>query len=194
MAVRRKRAQMANPTNSMKKHVSILTFAAAVCVAIAQPAAGQVVPPAPTTPSAAAPADKPLELSPFVVSEESDTGWLATSTLAGSRMNTPLRDTGASIAVMTSEFLRDIGAVTLEDAVGYAVNIHMATGEGPSPDQNPSMFNFENSQVRVRGVAATVTRNYFRWEVPGDTYNTDRIEENRGPNSILFGVGSAAAL
>lgn len=143
---------------------------------------------------ASAAGEKTIELSPFVVNEDSNSGWLATSTLAGSRLNTPLRDTGASISVMTSEFLQDIGAIGLEDVVGYAVNIHMNGSEGPSPDQNPSMFNYDASQVRVRGVAATVTRNYFRWELQGDTYNADRIEENRGPNSILFGIGSAGGV
>jgi iron complex outermembrane recepter protein len=147
-----------------------------------------------TVSSASANSDQAVELSPFVVNEESDSGWLATSTLAGSRMNTPLRDTGASISVMTSEFLRDIGAIGLEDVVGYAVNIHMSGSEGPSPDQNPSMFNYDAAQVRIRGVPATVTRNYFRWEMQADTYNADRIEENRGPNSILFGIGSAGGV
>lgn len=135
-----------------------------------------------------------VELSPFTVSADDNDSWLATSTLAGSRLNTPLRDTGASIGVMTSEFLRDLGAIELEDAVGYAVNIHMDTNEGTNVNDNGSMFNYDASRVRIRGVAATVTRNYFRWGLQSDAYNADRIEENRGPNSILFGIGSAGGV
>lgn len=39
-----------------------------------------------------------------------------------------------------------------------------------------------------------MTRNYFRWGLQSDAYNADRIEENRGPNSILFGIGSAGGV
>jgi outer membrane receptor for ferric coprogen and ferric-rhodotorulic acid len=153
---------------------------------------------APPAPSAARPADRAddtvVELSPFTVSADEDESWLATSTLAGSRLNTPLRDTGASISVLTSEFLKDLGAIELEDAVGYAVNVHMDTNEGTNVNDNGSMFNYDASRVRIRGVEATVTRNYFRWGLQSDAYNADRIEENRGPNSILFGIGSAGGV
>ncbi len=161
----------------------------------ADPNVGRATPP---LPGAARPVDAaaqtPIELSPFTVSADDSEGWLATSTLAGSRLNTPLRDTGASIGVMTSEFLRDLGAFQLEDAVGYAVNIHLDTNEGTNVNDNGSMMGFDASRVRVRGVEATVTRNYFRWGLQSDSYNADRIEENRGPNSILFGIGSAGGV
>ncbi len=135
-----------------------------------------------------------IELSPFTVSADENESWLATSTLAGSRLNTPLRDTGASISVLTSEFLKDLGAIELSDAVGYAVNVHMDTNEGTNVNDNGAMTNFDASRVRIRGVEATVTRNYFRWGLQSDSYNSDRIEENRGPNSILFGIGSAGGV
>src|SRR5687768_3916399 len=91
----------------MNKHIVDIALSTAMALLFTATGFAQVVPAAPSTP----PKETPVELSPFLVSEDSDSGWLATSTLAGSRMNTPLRDTGASIAVMTSEFLRDIGAI-----------------------------------------------------------------------------------
>ena len=42
-------------------------------------------------------AETAVELSPFVVNAGSDVGYVASSTLSGSRLNTPLRDTAASI-------------------------------------------------------------------------------------------------
>src|SRR5690606_29154057 len=36
--------------------------------------------------------------------------------------------------------------------------------------------------------------NYFRWKLPTNTFNVERIEEARGPNSILFGIASAGGL
>src|SRR5690554_5765675 len=49
-------------------------------------------------------------LSPFEVVSAQDTGYAATSSLAGSRLNTQLRDVASAIQVVTPEFLRDTGA------------------------------------------------------------------------------------
>lgn len=38
------------------------------------------------------------------------------------------------------------------------------------------------------------TRNYFRWYVTSDSYNTERLEFARGPNSILFGDGNPGGI
>ena len=38
--------------------------------------------------------------------------------------------------------------------------------------------------------SAITTRNYFQTDIPFDAYNTTRVTVNRGPNSILFGLGS----
>ena len=43
--------------------------------------------------------DQVVELNPFVVQNDKDSGYLAANTLAGSRLNTSLKDTPASISV-----------------------------------------------------------------------------------------------
>ncbi|MBM3844288.1 MAG: hypothetical protein FJ397_13680, partial [Verrucomicrobia bacterium] len=53
---------------------------------------------APSVPAAPAPGAPPVELSPFVVSTSTDVGYAAENTLAGSRLNTRLRDTAGSVA------------------------------------------------------------------------------------------------
>ena len=66
---------------------------------------GQTVP---TTSSLAPTAtDEPVTLTPFVVAESEDHGYAATSTLAGTRLRTELRDVGAAISVVTSQFMID---------------------------------------------------------------------------------------
>src|SRR5690606_6307694 len=48
---------------------------------------------------------------------------------------------------------------------------------------------------RVRGLAsADNTRDFFVTDIPWDSYNVDRIDIQRGPNSILFGLGSPAGI
>src|SRR5687767_9713319 len=73
--------------------------------------------PAAVSASAAVAVDEPVELAPFTVNSTTDVGYLAGNTLAGSRLNTPLKDTAASISVMTAEFLSDIGALDLNHAL-----------------------------------------------------------------------------
>src|SRR4051812_6533484 len=83
--------------------VALLTFA---CFAAAAPAP-------------AVNKEEPIELSPFVVSTQADTGYAATNTLDGSRLNTALRDTPGAISVFTKDFLDDIGATNMEEILRY---------------------------------------------------------------------------
>jgi outer membrane receptor for ferric coprogen and ferric-rhodotorulic acid len=57
-----------------------------------------------------APPDEIIELTPFVVDSTKDTGYQATSTLAGTRIRTDLRDLGSAISIVTAEFMEDTGA------------------------------------------------------------------------------------
>jgi len=129
--------------------------------------------------------EETIVLSPFEVRSEADRGYVATNTLAGSRINTSLLDTPASISVMTSEFLSDIGALDLRGAMEYAVGAGNHAGEVTGNGLIQNAFN-----IQIRGYRdTTITRNYFTTEIPGDVFNMDRIDVARGPNSILFGIG-----
>ena len=51
------------------------------------------------------------------------------------------------------------------------------------------------ANTRVRGLTeADNTRNYFISDIPWDSYNVGRVDLQRGPNSILFGIGSPAGI
>lgn len=145
--------------------------------------------PAPAT--TAAPDEEVHVLSPFEVSARDDVGYSATNTLAGTRLNTSLRDTAASVSVLTGEFLQDLGALQLGNVVDYMANTQPDWSE--DGDQGNRLTEFHAS-YRVRGINASVARNYFVWALPSDTYNVDRIDQSRGPNSILFGVGSPGGI
>src|SRR3954466_7498880 len=78
----------------------------------------------------AAPASAPLEekdktivLSPFVVDASQDQGYRATNSISGSRLNTPIKDLPMSLEVITSEFMKDIGANDLRQALAYSAGI-----------------------------------------------------------------------
>ena len=140
--------------------------------------------------------DEVVQLTPFEVRSTLDTGYMGFETASGSRLNTKLSDTPASISVFTSEFLDDIGATTIADVARYASNTDFDVGFiGGQPNGNGMMGASQSLTVRglptKGGPASGRTVNFLSYPIEIDTYNTDRIEFSRGPNSILFGLGQA---
>jgi outer membrane receptor protein involved in Fe transport len=112
-------------------------------------------------PSNTAPNDETLTLSPFSVSADRDVGYIASGSLAGSRLNTELKDTAASLSVLTKEFMEDIGATSFADALAWSTNSQLTQGDvlalaSASDDVNSTFFNFDS--FRVRGLSATQTK------------------------------------
>ncbi len=143
--------------------------------------------------------DVTLVLSPFVVTEEKDTGYAASSTLAGTRLNTSLKDIGSAISIITQEFMADTGTTNVQDLLVYATNAEVggvagnfanASVNSGRADQDDARTN-PGSNTRIRGLsAANLSRDYFLTDIPMDGYNTTGVTIARGPNSILFGIGS----
>jgi hypothetical protein len=146
----------------------------------------------------------PLELSPFVVEEHADQGYYASQTLAGGRLRQELKDTGASIQVVTKEFLEDLAVTGVEELFQYTTGTEVGgilgnfTGAGDNFDGETSTGGARRNPdgtTRVRGLAAPDrARNFFKTDIPFDSYNTDRVDINRGANSFLFGLGSPSGL
>ena len=63
-----------------------------------------------------------FELTPFEVTGGTDDGYRATSTLAGTRLRTDMRDIGSSISIVNEEFLRDTDSSNLEDVLIFTPN------------------------------------------------------------------------
>jgi iron complex outermembrane receptor protein len=151
---------------------------------IVTPAHSQTAPVAPTQTG-----DGSVMLSPFEVRTDLDEGYIATSSLAGSRLNTDLRDTPVAISVFTRDFLDDIGKVDVNQVIEYGLNTMSEVGFTGN-DFNENNFNF-----RIRGIgSAQRARNYFKTQLNLDVYNTERIDFARGPNAILFGEASPSGI
>lgn len=158
--------------------------------------------PAPGAASTAAPAaeEEVFVLSPFEVTADDTAGYSAVTTLAGNRLKTDLRDVGSAIQVVTSQFLKDTGATDNASLLQYTTGTEVGglrgnfAGFGNAAQINEDTLR-PNENTRVRGLAAADnTRDYFRSDVPWDAYNVDRVELQRGANSILFGQGSPAGI
>lgn len=149
--------------------------------------------------------DQPIVLSPFVVDASEDRGsYQATSTLAGSRVKTDLKDVASSISVITADFLKDTGARNSQDLLVYTTNTEVGGVYGnyggvgntfiDGANENANLVRPSNNN-RVRGLdSADNTRDFFQTDIPWDSYNVGRVDLQRGPNSILFGIGSPAGI
>ena len=169
------------------------------------PAFSQTVAPVPpSAPAAVVPLDEEiLHLDKFVISAAEDGGsYEATATMAATRIRTELKDVGSAISVVTAQFLKDTGARNSQDLLVYTTNTEVGgiggnfagLGDGASLDDLEARLS-PLTNTRIRGLgAADNTRDFFLTDIPWDSFNTGRVDIQRGPNAILFGLGSPAGI
>jgi outer membrane receptor for ferric coprogen and ferric-rhodotorulic acid len=128
-----------------------------------------------------------IVLSPFQVSAEMDDGFVASSSHAGGRLSTELKDTPVAYSVITRDFLDALGLFDTEKAMTWSVGSYM-------PLQDTSSYRYNdgeaNSSVMSRGlrIAGAQQRNFFQLGMNSDTYSQERIDFARGPNALLIGT------
>jgi len=207
------------PKNKMKNHANstVILYAVTLMAFVGAPRMdGQAVPqPAPVADSSnatqpnvqtVASAQEPaLEMDPFIVDTSKDAGsYHASTTLAGARVKTNLADVPSSLSVITAQFMQDTGATDNQSLLVYVPNTEVGGAYGNFAgvgntflngiSESATLLNPQNN-TRVRGLdSADNTRDYFQTDIPWDSFDTDRIDLQRGPNSILFGIGSPAGI
>ena len=140
--------------------------------------------PAQVAPSGVAPApakEQAIELSPFIISSERETGWSANDTLTATRTKQALKDVPVNIDAITSDFMEDLGLFSADETAKFVANVFAL----PVMENDNQGGNFS-----FRGMTQTnnISRNYFRWFIPSDTYNVERIDFGKGSNSLIFGA------
>jgi Ca-activated chloride channel homolog len=126
-------------------------------------------------------------MTPFQVTTDTDVGYTAGNTLSGGRVDTPLAITPGSISVMTKEFMDDFNVTNMNDAGNWTIGFDLGT---PVPNSDPSSVSVY--QNIVRGAPSTdnfPTRNGSINFGVADSYNTERFEFQRGPDTSMFGDG-----
>jgi outer membrane receptor protein involved in Fe transport len=140
-----------------------------------------------------------LQMSPFEVVSE-NTGYQATNTMSGTRLNSKLEDLGAAISVVTKEQMADFALLDMNDIFNYEAgtegtgnyteftfnrNFEAEAGTQLSPDTA--------NRIRGLGNANTTLGNFeTSGRAPIDPLLVDAVEISRGPNASIFGIGSAA--
>lgn len=138
-------------------------------------------------------ADEAKPLSTITISGESDKRVvpLDIPAITGSRLGIAIKETPASIDVISQETMQERGDRTMVEAVGKVAGL------------NGGRFGTSHISVSARGFTNNgVTWLYNGARVPGgsnmssrilDTANYDRIEVLRGPASVLNGEGGTGA-
>ena len=155
-------------------------------------------------------ADGTVQMNPFTVETDKDSGYYAQNTLFGSRLNTNIGDLAASITIVTKQQLEDTGALDINDVFLFEANTEGAGTYTPSllnrGTARDGIAGYSNddgipfgiataNRVRGLGSADTAQNNYPTISrLIFDSYNTNSVEISRGPNSLLFGTGSASGI
>ena len=132
--------------------------------------------------------DEPIE-EVVVVAEVIGELGLARPSDAGTRLGLSLMQTPATVEIIDGNTMRARGYKQVSDAVQSLPGI--VSGESPASPSTFSMRGFTRSQITILrdglwvGPANMVMR-------PQNTFNLDRIEVLRGPNSVLHGQGAVA--
>jgi outer membrane receptor for ferric coprogen and ferric-rhodotorulic acid len=151
----------------------VLLLCATASLAAAFVRAATPITPANPTPTT----EEVIALSPFTVSDKDDKSWQATTTLIGSRTNQELIKVPVNVDVITSEFMRDLGAFSLEDAARFVAGV----------DVTPRLEARNDERVNYRGLSTGgASRNFFTWYVPSDSYNVERYDFAKGSNSLCL--------
>ena len=152
-----------------------------------------------------------FELSPFSVTTADDRGYLSTNAVSGTSLNTSIRDLPMALEVINQEFLEDLGALNMDEALKYSAGVETTAYElGSFSSGNATNFSDSSPSANVpvhQGNVLTI-RGYrspnqqrlgfrigmlvpeYRVVIGGgtNTVNMERMEVVRGPNSLLYGV------
>ncbi len=169
---------MTHPTLASLR-VAARLLPASFCLLSAPLLRAQTAPAATATAAAVAAKDETVTLSPFIVMTESEAGWSANDTLSATRTKQALKDVPVNIDAITADFMEDLGLFTADEVANYVANAF-----APPTLENDN----QSGAVSFRGLSgSTAARNYFRWYIPSDTYNVERIDFGKGSNSLIFG-------
>lgn len=145
--------------------------------------------------------DETVVLSPFVVVSDNK-GYLASSALSGTRLNTKLEDIASSITVVTKQQMIDTAMSDINDLFLYeastegvgnytAITVNRDGGVNDDVQDDPQTAN----RIRGMGSANIAIGNFVgNAKIPIDTYNIDAVEISRGANSNIFGLGSGSGV
>ncbi|MRJ45794.1 TonB-dependent siderophore receptor [Idiomarina loihiensis] len=120
----------------------------------------------------------------------SSRGLISYVSATGSKSDTPIIETPLSVSVLTEARIQDLGAVTVQDAIGYVAGLY----------NGPFGVDTRGDWAKIRGVSPvqyldglkSLFGNYNNVRV--NPYSLGQIEVLKGPSSVLYGQGSTGGI
>ncbi|MGJ3241767.1 MAG: TonB-dependent siderophore receptor [Opitutales bacterium] len=112
-------------------------------------------------------------LSPFSVSDAATSGYRATNSTSGSRIDLPLREVPITLEVITEQFIDDTASFDLQESLRYTAGVTTSGDTGGRIRGFPMLWN---------------QRNGFRRYDFGDAVNIQRVEVIKGSAGVLYGL------
>ncbi len=125
-------------------------------------------------------ADDRLNLSPFIVTAEKDSGYGSRLTTSGSRTAKDMVDIGASITVLNRELIEDLNPNDVYQLI--ATGVSGVTSTSNTIDQFSFRGFVQAFQLRDGGFVRSYKRNPL--------YDIERVEVIKGPSALAFGNNS----
>jgi len=171
-------------------------------------------PPVPVTTTAAPVATgETVTLSPFEVNAAQAQGYFTPNTTTGTRLANNIGDIPSAVTVIDKQQIENTNAQNINDIMmyeagtegshtytpytGFTESTRVDDALAGSNDNSASIGGLNTASTRVNGLGVPdneVDDFYGLYRIPFDTYNVQSIEIDRGPNSLMFGSGSAAGI
>jgi len=122
--------------------------------------------------------------------EVSSRGLISYVSATGSKSDTPIIETPLSVSVLTEARIEDLGAVTVQDAIGYVAGLY----------NGPYGVDTRGDWAQIRGVSPVQyldgLKSLFGYynNVRVNPYSLGQIEILKGPSSVLYGQGSTGGI
>ena len=125
-----------------------------------------------------------------VITVKSSRGLISYVSASGTKSDTPIIETPLSVSVLTEERIADLGALTVQDALGYVAGLY----------NGPYGLDTRGDWAQIRGVSPVQyldgLKSLFGYynNVRIAPYALQQIEILKGPNSVLYGQGSIGGI
>ena len=118
-------------------------------------------------------------LPEFVVSNDQDEGYYSANSTSVTRTNTLVKNSPISMSIVNEQLLDDLNILNTQDLAMVSAAI----------DEDPNGFSLD--RIRIRGFRNSFSRfNFFKRNLPTDSYNIGRVDIIKGANSLIFGQAS----
>ncbi|MCF6442431.1 TonB-dependent receptor [Pseudoalteromonas luteoviolacea] len=124
------------------------------------------------------------------VIEVSPKGLISYVSASASKSDVPITKTPVSVSVLTSKRIADLGAETLQDAIGYVAGVY----------NGPYGVDTRGDWSKVRGVDPLIYVDGLQMQFGNynntrtNPYTLERVEILKGPSSVLYGQGSTGGI